>query len=155
MPSTKCGFDDVPGGATGSELLTRYGPTLSVDVGFDPDFVQKDGPTATPKPGMTGIHALVDTGAGESCIDSELAAQLNLPVVDRRMVSGAHGSQEVNMHLAQVRVPSLNIVIYGAFAGVHLAAGGQFHKALIGRTFLDAFTMVYEGNTGTVTISSV
>ena len=58
------------------------------------------------------------------------------------------------MHLAQVRIPSLGFTIYGAFAGVHLAAGGQPHKALIGRTFLRAFTMVYKGGTGTVTISS-
>ena len=126
-----------------------------VDIGFDPSFEMVDGKHAPPKPGVTGIRALVDTGAGESCIDSALAAELNLPIVDRRMVSGAHGSQEVNMHLAQVRVPSLNFTIYGAFAGVHLAAGGQVHQALIGRTFLNSFTMVYEGITGTVTISSV
>lgn len=103
---------------------------------------------------MTGINALVDTGAMESCIDSLLAAQLGLPIVDRRKVSGVHGSQEVNVHLAQVHVPSLKVTIYGAFAGVHLAAGGQAHNALIGRTFLRNFTMVYEGRTGTVTLSN-
>src|SRR5947207_1809011 len=107
MPSTKCGFDDIEGGATGSQLLTKYGPTLSVDIGFDPDFKLQDGQGPIPKPGVTGIRALVDTGAGESCIDSALAAELNLPIVDKRMVAGAHGSHEVNMHLAQVRVPSL------------------------------------------------
>ena len=57
------------------------------------------------------------------------------------------------MHLAQIHVPSLNFTIYGAFAGVHLKTGGQIHQALIGRTFLQNFTMVYEGLTGTVTIS--
>jgi hypothetical protein len=128
---------------------------LLVDIGFDPDFKMEDGPLAArPKPGVTAIRALVDTGAAESCIDSALAAELNLPIVDRRTVAGVHGSQEVNMHLAQVRVPALNMTIYGAFAGVHLAAGGQFHQALIGRTFLINFTMIYEGTTGTVTISS-
>jgi hypothetical protein len=152
MASTKCGFDDAPGGASGSELLTAYGPTLAVDIGFDQDY--QLGQTTPPRPGITGINALVDTGAGESCIDSNLAAQLNLPIVDKRSVSGVHGSQEVNMHLAQVCVPNLRFTIYGVFAGVHLAAGGQVHLALIGRTFLRSFTMVYEGHTGTVTISS-
>ena len=133
-------------------MLSFYGPTLFVDIGFDADF-KPDG-EAPPAPGIRGIAALVDTGAGESCIDSVLAAQLNLPVVDKRVVAGAHGAQEVNMHLAQVRVPSLNFNILGAFAGVHLAAGGQVHRALIGRTFLRHFTMVYEGSTGTVTIAS-
>jgi predicted aspartyl protease len=150
---TKCGFDDVPGGAAGFALLVAYGPTLLVDVGFDPSF-QIATNLAAPVPGIMGIRALVDTGAAESCIDSLLAVQLNLPIVDRRAVSGAHGRQEVNMHLAQVHVPSLNFTIYGAFAGVHLVAGGQVHQALLGRTFLQTFTMVYEGRSGTVTLSS-
>jgi hypothetical protein len=96
---------------------------------------------------------LVDTGAGESCIDNLLAGQLNLPIVDRRPISGVHGAHIVNMYLAQIHVPSLAFTIYGAFAGVDLAAGGQVHKALIGRTFLQNFTMVYEGLTGSVKLS--
>jgi len=60
----------------------------------------------------------------------------------------------VNVHLAQVHIPSLNSTIYGAFAGVDLVAGGQVQGALIGSTFLQRFTMVYEGRTGTVTLSS-
>jgi predicted aspartyl protease len=153
MPSTRCGFDSVPGGASGADLLTSYGPTLLVDIGFDPDF--KPQSLVTPIAGIKGIHALVDTGASESCIDSLLATQLNLPIVDRRMISGVHGGQEVNMHLAQVHVPALKWTIYGVFAGVHLQAGGQMHKALIGRTFLRNYKMVYEGLTGLVTLESI
>jgi hypothetical protein len=37
---------------------------------------------------------------------------------------------------------------------VDLIAGGQMHGALIGRTLLRHFKMVYEGTTGTVTITS-
>ena len=152
MPNTDCGFSDVAGGASGSDLLTDYGPTLKVDIGFDANF--KAGQGLTPVPGMTGLDALVDTGASESCIDSMLATQLNLPIVDRRNISGAHGGGEVNMHLAQVRIPALGQTIYGVFAGVHLEAGGQMHKALIGRTFLRHCKMVYEGQTGKVTIEA-
>jgi hypothetical protein len=116
MPTTRCGFNDIPGGATGRELLTTWGPTLSVDIGFDPKFLLNTG--TIPIAGITQVGALVDTGAGESCIDSLLAAQLDLPIVDRRPIAGAHGQGMVNMHLAQIRVPALNFVIYGAFAGV-------------------------------------
>src|SRR5580692_11626329 len=148
MRSTKCGFKDVAGGATGATLLVSHGPTLLVDIGFDPTFVSGTDIKKTPIAGITGIHALVDTGAYESCIDSLLASQLNLPIVDRRRVSGVSGSQEVNMHLAQVYFPSLQFTLLGAFAGVHLAVGGQVHRALIGRTFLRHYTMIYEGRTG-------
>ena len=155
MPEAKCGFNDVPGGASGSDFLVANGPTILVDIGFDPAFQTTPPPVKRPIAGMTGIQALVDTGAGESCIDSLLAAQLNLPIVDRRSISGCHGSQEVNMHLAQVYFPALGFTIWGSFAGVHLAAGGQMHRALIGRTFLRFYKMVYNCRTGDVTISSV
>jgi len=152
MAKTTCGFDSVSGGASGSDLLVAYGPTLFVNIGFDPKYDPKA--PSVPTPGITGIYALVDTGASQSCIDSMLATQLGLPVVDKITIAGVSGGQEVNVHLAQVHVPALNWTIYGLFAGVHLAAGGQAHKALIGRTFLQGFTMVYEGKTGLVTISS-
>ena len=42
----------------------------------------------------------------------------------------------------------------GVFAGVHLQEGGQLPRALIGRTFLRRYKMVYEGLTGTVTLES-
>jgi len=151
MPDVSCGFDDIPGGATGASLLVGYGPTLLVDIGFDADFKPKAG--HVPVPGMKGIRALVDTGATQSCIDSLLASQLNLPIVDKQAVGGVHGRLEVNMHLAQVHIPALGFTIWGMFAGVHLAAGGQHHKALLGRTFLRNCSMTFDGITGKVTIS--
>jgi predicted aspartyl protease len=153
MPEVHCGFSNIPGGATGAALLVYHGPTLAVDIGFDPNY-QAAINAPRPVAGVTGIKALVDTGATESCIDSDLAAQLNLPIVDRRRVGGVHGALEVNIHLAQIHVPSLNHTIYGAFAGVHLIAGGQQHSALLGRTFLGRCTMTYNGATGVVRITS-
>jgi predicted aspartyl protease len=151
MASTKCGFDDHPGIA-GCDALSLHGPTLFVRIGFDPTFDPNGVPLGVPNLPTNDIHALVDTGALESCIDSALAMTLNLPIVDRRMVSGAHGAAEVNVHLAHIHVPFLKFTIYGAFCAVDLAAGGQSHLALIGRTFLRGFTMVYEGRTGSVTL---
>jgi hypothetical protein len=154
MPETKCGFNDSPN-VSGAELLTAFGPTLIVDIGFDPKYkpdVTKPG--EVPVAGATDIQALVDTGARESCIDNLLATTLGLPVVDRRPISGVHGPGMANMYLAQIRVPLLGVTIYGVFAGADLQAGGQMHKALLGRAFLQHFTMIYEGRTGTVTISS-
>lgn len=55
---------------------------------------------------------------------------------------------------AQIHVPSLVFNHYGQFAAVDLAAGGQRHAALIGRTFLQHFTMMYEGRTGNVTLGN-
>jgi hypothetical protein len=150
MLETKCGFSDGPAGK-GQDLLVLHGPTLIVQIGFDPTFI----PGKTDKPNLSspGYWALVDTGATASCIDSGLAMQLKLPVIDRQKIGGVSGLKEVNMHLAQMHIPGLAFTIYGSFAGVDLIAGGQAHYALIGRTFLRSFRMTYEGDTGTVTIS--
>lgn len=154
MARAKCGFDDIPGGAAGKLLLSYLGPTILVDIGFDPNFNPTSLPSAAPIAGVQGVRALVDTGAGDNCIDNLLATSLNLPVADRRPVSGIHGSHISNMHLAQVHIPSLGFTIYGMFAGVDLHAGGQPHLALLGRTFLQRFTMTYDGRTGNVILSS-
>jgi hypothetical protein len=151
MVETNCGFNDGDG-VSGQALLAAWGPTLHVDIGFDPDFKPGQGPL--PKPGLKGIEALVDTGASISCIDNILAVQLALPVIDRRPIAGAHGRGDANLYFAQVHVPSLKFTIYGEFVGVDLQAGGQRHRALIGRSFLMHFKMIYDGRTGIVTISS-
>jgi hypothetical protein len=148
MTITFCGYNDGPQ-TTGRDLLAQFGPTLVVDIGFDPNYHGQQAPDLASK----GVQALVDSGATESCIDSALAMQLNLPVVDRRTIGGIGGAHQVNMHLGHIHVPALGNVITGAFAAVNLAAGGQQHMALIGRSFLQHFVMVYNGLTGTVAIT--
>lgn len=152
MVDVKCGFNDGPVGK-GSDLLVNLGPTLLVNIGFDPGH-DVTNPSAVPVPGIQNTQALVDTGASECCIDSLLAVQLNLPLINRRPVSGVHGAHLTNVYLAQVHVPLLGVTMNGAFAGVDLKAGGQMHDALIGRTFLRHFQMVYDGRTGTVILSN-
>ena len=142
MPTVNCGFGSP------NQLLVE-GPTLPVNVGFDATY--KSG--VVPQLGVEVFQALVDTGASSSSIDSELATQLNLPIVDTGKIAGAGGPADVSIYLAQIYIPGLKSVIYGRFAGVHLSAGGQPHRVLIGRTFLRYHTMAYDGRTGIVTLS--
>lgn len=76
-----------------------------------------------------------------------------MPNANNQEHSGANGVFKVNIHAAQIYIPSLNRVIQGRFAGVHLSAGGQLHKALIGREILRHYTLTYEGSTGKVSLS--
>src|SRR5208283_1049228 len=103
MSDTQCGFSDSAG-SSGCDLLVSLGPTIFVNIGFDATYRFVPGGPA-PIPGLAQVEALVDTGASECCIDSLTAAQLKLPIVDRRKIGGVGGAQEVNMHLAQVFVP--------------------------------------------------
>ena len=103
---------------------------------------------------MPNVPALIDTGATENCIDSSVAAQLGLVQVDTEAVSGIAGLAQLPVYVARIDIPALQISIPGRFRGVHLAAGGQPYGALLGRSFLRHYVMLYEGRTGRVTISN-
>lgn len=143
MRQVEIGFKQLP------ITLVRFGPTIQVQIGFDSNFTSGTRPNLPDQQ----YNALVDTGALESCIDSSIADNLNLPVIDNRPISGVQGISNVNVYLAQIFIPALNYCINGAFSGVHLHAGGQVHSVLIGRTFLQHFEMHYDGTTGSVHLS--
>jgi len=150
MPdSCQCGFKSLPGSLSGQHLLLLHGPTLLVRIGFDPNFI----PGQRPNIPVDQIPALVDTGAYESYIDSQLAKQLALPIVDRLMCSGSAGRHEIDACLAHIIVSGLDVNITGRFGAVKLSEGGQRHQALIGRTFLMHFKLTYNGSTGDVELS--
>jgi len=145
MPKVSCGF---LGASPAPILLAYHGPVIKVDVGFDQKYRPSEG--KPPRHQRKGLEALIDTGAGESCIDSDLARELALPTFDRQSVSGVSGRIEVDYHLAQVHIPSLRFVLRGRFAGVPLLSSGLTHPIVLGRSFLKYVRMIYDGPTGDV-----
>ena len=83
MVTASCGFADP-------DSLYWAGPTISVEVGFDPAFNPRN--PVRPTLPSTPWSGLVDTGAIDCCIDSEVAQLLDLPIVDQGFISGAGGS---------------------------------------------------------------
>jgi predicted aspartyl protease len=145
MKTIECGYS----GQLAVSQLTTFGPTVLVDIGFDPAWQAG----AIPTPGNRDVPALIDTGAQECFVDCDLANLLNLPMVDRREVAGSQGKHEVDVYLAQLHVRDLFFTMYGLFAGAYLHQGGMPYEALIGRTFLEHFSLVYDGRTGRVTLT--
>ena len=145
MKQVSCGAGD-------SGSLMVEGPMLRVRIGFDPEYFLDKHPSPALPP--TELPALVDTGATYSAIDSGLGAYLGLPRVGNTRVSGAHGSGELPLYAAQVYVIDLDYTITGRFAGAHLSSGNQKCLAVLGRSFLRDFTMIYEGRSGRVLIHS-
>jgi predicted aspartyl protease len=131
MLKVSCGCAGAP---QAQALLIHHGPAINVSIGFDPNWDPKL--NAAPAAGASSLRALIDTGARQSCIDSELALKLSLPHFDRKPVSSVGGIVMVNFHLAQVHVPSLKFTQRGPFAAVPLIASGFKYEALLGRSFL-------------------
>jgi predicted aspartyl protease len=145
MKTAECGFS----GPNAANRLTGKGPTILVDIGFDPTWRLGK----IPIPNDRDIVALIDTGARECFIDSDLANHLRLPIVDRCEVAGSQGRHEVDVYLAHVHIPTLVWTQYGKFAGAYLNRGGLPYEVLMGRTFLENFTLSYNGKSGRVTLT--
>jgi hypothetical protein len=142
MPRANCGV--AVAGLSDSDALVQYGPTLFATVS---------------QPGQAGVGSkskvvpfLIDSGASHSCIDYELARDLDLPVIDRIPMCGITGSQDHDVVLCQITIPDVSHVMTGRFACVHLTAGGQAHQALFGRDFLKHVVMIYDGEQAKVTV---
>ena len=151
MSTVNCGFPDVPEDSR-RLLLVEVGPTVPVRIGYDPGFDETSGSEPILPPELHSV--LVDTGANGNSIDIELAAQLRLPVYEYGVsIAGSVGEHTTDIYLAQIYIPDLNRTIGGQFTGVNLAGGNQLHRAIIGRSFLQDFTLHYDERTGEVTMS--
>ena len=98
------------------------------------------------------VRALIDTGAGGDCIDDELTQSLNLPVTDRGEISGVGGRHEALIYTARIWVPQLERLLFQPFTGVKLKEGDQWHRVILGRSFLRHHRLNYDGTTGQVEI---
>jgi hypothetical protein len=161
LPVIECGFLGVPGlpaTVAPAQALIAIGPGIMVDTGFDQTIlatVSLGQPVTAPAgtPNVNRVLALIDTGAIASCIDEVLAQQLQLPLVNQQNAAGVGGVHVLNQYLAYISYPGLNFVQAGLFLGAQLAAGGQGHQALIGRTMLANTLLVYDGRTGSVKVA--
>jgi predicted aspartyl protease len=146
---------------TGRDALTIQGPTLMVEIGFNPDIFDTDPTkvqqalalTAAQLPSQQLVAALIDTGAYDSAVDDELAQQLKLPLIDQQDGSGIGGTEKFNVYLGHIRIAALGFVQYGRFMGVRLKAGKQPHQALLGRSLLKDMILFYDGRDGSVRIA--
>ena len=140
-------------GLSAGDALAFAGPMLNVGIGQDIGF--QSGPGVPPQLPDMLFPALIDTGCRVSCIDANLAHEMDLPIVGDtpHPIAGILGPGEVDVFLAEITVPELHLTVAGRFPGVHLAAGGQPYGAILGRDILRTFTMMYDGRAGVVTLS--
>ena len=171
MPICDCGLPhsiitQTPGSApvvqNGRDLLVVRGPSIAVDVGFEAGLFETDPAKVSATVNSLNlsanlsfrlVSALIDTGAMESCVDEDLAKELQLPLIDKGKCSGVGGPHELNVYMGHIRIVPLNFIQYGRFVGAKLREGGQMHQALLGRTLLQNMILNYDGRTGAVTLS--
>ena len=85
--------------------LHRQGPVIRVAISplqsFAKALVDQGKPMLPPKVGL----ALIDTGASSTCIDQQLAQELQIPVIDVGfMGSASHEKTPCNIYSVQIQV---------------------------------------------------
>ena len=96
--------------------------------------------------------ALIDTGATSTAIDDQVAQHLKLPVVDKgAMVSASHNNHPCNLYPVQFTLSGQISLEAPKAMGVNLAPQGFI--AIIGRDVLRQCVMVYNGHTGSISLS--
>ena len=104
-----------------------------------------------PKP-VVGF-ALIDTGAGSTCIDREAATQAGLACVDSGpLISATHESEIVPIFAGRLTVGDLsrNIDAHRAYGG---KLEGQELIAVVGRDVLQRCVFVYNGLDGSFSLA--
>lgn len=149
MPSIHAGFKQGAAGESPADLLLRLGPTVLVDIGLK----SRAGGGVEPDLPEKRVKALIDTGAGGDCIDEELARRLRLPIHDEGEISGVGGRHRAFIYTARIYIPALKKLLFQPFTGVKLYEGEQWHRVILGRSFLRQYALTYDGRTGEVQIS--
>ena len=99
--------------------------------------------------------ALLDTGAAYCAIDQDVPRQMGVPPVGYLMTLGATSPKPIPAftYPASLSFPTTNLpnITFQDFLGLPLKSQGII--ALIGRTVLKHFVMVYNGPCGIITLS--
>jgi hypothetical protein len=148
MRSIQAGFKSGIAGESPADLLVRFGPTIQVDIGLKSRSLAGQTPDLPEKK----VKALIDTGAGGDCIDDALARRLRLPIHDEGEISGVGGRHHAYIYTARIYIPQLEKLLFQPFTGVKLHEGEQWHRVILGRSFLRHYRLAYDGATGQVEI---
>lgn len=134
-------------------ILQKQGPCVQVTIGLAQSIAAQLLQQGLPLPAPVSGVGLIDTGASSTCIDSGIALQMQLPVVNVvNVASASHSSSQQNVYPIQIEVVGLPISIE-APSSIGAALSAQGLIALIGRDVLQHCTLFYNGIAGTFTLS--
>jgi hypothetical protein len=135
------------------DRLTLVGPTILVAIGLASEAVAmfQSAGLSVPPP-VTGL-AMLDTGASVCVIDEDALAGLGITPLGTMTISTATGSAVRPTYAASISFPGTPLpnVNFTNFVGAPLQGHGVV--ALIGRSVLRHFLIVYNGPDGSVSVA--
>jgi hypothetical protein len=141
------------------DFLHRFGPIASVEVHVPAALAELLAQSDAPIPSPAAGWALVDTGAGTTCVDARVISRLGVSPIDVIAVGTAGGVQQQGVYPAALRFPGMEgmRIEFSAVLGVDLS--GQVTPSaeplicLVGRDLLRSGLFMYNGMTGAWTLA--
>jgi len=133
--------------------LALEGPTLPVSVGLAPTLISFLQARSLPVPNPISGRALVDTGASLCMVDQAVVQSLNIPPFGVQSIHTPSGTAQQATYPASLSFPGTtlpNLSFIDFIAGPLQASG---IVAIIGRSVLRYFLLVYNGPGGTISLA--
>ncbi len=132
--------------------LAQSGPLLPVTLMASDSHRQILAQRGESAPAATNGFALIDTGAGATCVDQATADGAGLPVIGKAIMhTASHANHEVPVYSGKLSIPGFGDLELEYAMGANL--DGQNLIALIGRDVLQDAVFVYNGTDGAVSLS--
>lgn len=135
------------------DRLARSGPTIPVAIGLPAATLAMYQSAGLPvPPSVTGL-AMIDTGTSVGVIDEDALTGLGIARSGSMAISTASGSTMQPTYAASISFPgtSLPNIHFADFVGAPLQTQGVV--ALIGRSVLQHFSVIYNGPGGTISVA--
>ena len=134
--------------------LAGSGPRIPIAIALHSTILQQLALQGAPSSAVVTGFALIDTGAGITCIDIDAATQLGAPIIDYvTMTSASHAGNVQPVYPLQLQIPGSPININAPRAVGFPLAATQGIIALIGRDVLQFTVLVYNGSAGSISLS--
>ena len=135
-----------------SAALQARGPCVQVQVELHRPMAKVLAEKGEEVPPTKTGWAMIDTGASHTCVDDAMAQALKLPVVGSRKISSASNAEsDRNVYPVSLEIAGLGTLDVSDAIGVELERQGIV--ALIGRSALSAFVLIYNGPGGQLALT--
>ncbi len=137
-------------------VLAQIGPVVPIQIEVPQALNKQLTAAGQPVPAPITGYALIDTGATMSAVDTSVIQKLGVNPVGLASVQTAGGPQQQSLYPIRLIVQGVGLVldaaqVTGSPLGMNL--GGLVIIALIGRDFLQAMLMFYDGPAGEFTVA--
>jgi len=130
--------------------LQSGGPRLPVDIALPQILVDRLNQEGFPVPPPISGHALIDTGASVSVVDTSVITRLQINPIGVTTIGTAAGRVRRNLYPSRFIFPRL-VVDLSPIIGADLSSFQII--ALIGRDILSRFLFIYHGPAGRITLA--